>query len=328
MAAVLAAAVPATAAASERGLGVVVVADPPVDAAVEAVSWGIERGAEKESWRAQRLVDGELGAALSRCGAGDAACRASALAAARPPVVLFVRVRLDVKTEGESVLDGRLIERSTGETSALSQRYCKKCGLIEVTDLGADLASELLRTRARRDAPGTAIRVVATPRDASVFIDDVRAGSPGQTHRLAPGPHVIRVERDGYLTATRTVTAIEGSAVPVDIVLVPMGEAGPPPWRRWGPWALGAAGLAGVGLGIGYFAMHQEAASGARENPFSRDARTHGIVATTVGVALIGGAALWWWIDGRGGPASEARDAQVFFFPSERGGYVSWTVDF
>ncbi|MEH6616655.1 MAG: PEGA domain-containing protein [Porticoccus sp.] len=50
------------------------------------------------------------------------------------------------------------------------------------------------------------IRVLASPSDASVWIDGVRRGTAGKTFRLPARSHRIDIKRPGYASQTRTVT--------------------------------------------------------------------------------------------------------------------------
>lgn len=50
------------------------------------------------------------------------------------------------------------------------------------------------------------IRVLASPSDASVWVDGVRRGTVGKTFRLPARPHRIDIKKPGYASQTRTVT--------------------------------------------------------------------------------------------------------------------------
>ncbi len=50
------------------------------------------------------------------------------------------------------------------------------------------------------------IRVLASPSDASVWVDGVRRGTAGKTFRLPARPHRIDIKKPGYASETRTVT--------------------------------------------------------------------------------------------------------------------------
>ena len=54
------------------------------------------------------------------------------------------------------------------------------------------------------------IRVSASPADATVWIDGVARGKPGQTFSLPARPHRIEIRKPGYATETRTITPKPG----------------------------------------------------------------------------------------------------------------------
>ena len=64
------------------------------------------------------------------------------------------------------------------------------------------------------------IRVAATPADATVWIDGVAKGKPGQTFSLPARPHRIEIRKPGYATATRTITPKPGLDQLVQVTLL------------------------------------------------------------------------------------------------------------
>lgn len=64
------------------------------------------------------------------------------------------------------------------------------------------------------------VQVVASPADASVWIDGVMRGTQGQTFTLPARQHRIELRRAGYATATRTVTPQPGLDQVVKVTLL------------------------------------------------------------------------------------------------------------
>ncbi|TNF07868.1 MAG: PEGA domain-containing protein [Gammaproteobacteria bacterium] len=64
------------------------------------------------------------------------------------------------------------------------------------------------------------VQVVASPGDASVWIDGVLRGTQGQTFTLPARQHHIELRRPGYATATRTVTPQPGLDQVVKVTLL------------------------------------------------------------------------------------------------------------
>ncbi len=117
-----------------------------------------------------------------------------------------------------------------------------------------------------------ALLVTTAPEGAAVYLDDAAtpAGHTPVTLDVEPGAHAVRLSREGFQVALRTVEIKGGerSAVAVELRAV---EAAPaaaegPGWRPVAGWV--AVGLGAAGLGLGVWAhldgLEQQALAGRR----------------------------------------------------------------
>jgi hypothetical protein len=101
--------------------------------------------------------------------------------------------------------------------------------------------------------------------EATVTIDGTKllAAAIGLPRKVNPGSHVVKATATGYLAFEKKVDLREGAAsVPIEAVMTPDGsmqglpaESTPPPGPRKPPgwaYAMGAVGLVGGGVGIGF----------------------------------------------------------------------------
>jgi hypothetical protein len=65
----------------------------------------------------------------------------------------------------------------------------------------------------------TTVVVKSTPDGADVTVDGKYMGSTPSTLRLAPGDHVIVIEKSGYKTWQRTMSVNPGGIVTIDATL-------------------------------------------------------------------------------------------------------------
>jgi hypothetical protein len=96
----------------------------------------------------------------------------------------------------------------------------------------------------RADPPGDqgVLSVTSNPIGARVWIDNVEVGhTPLQDHKVGEGPHVVRVELDGYHWVSREVSvdrkvALDLGSLPLEPIVQAAG-----PVRLWGSGLDGAA---------------------------------------------------------------------------------------
>ncbi|MFO0632623.1 MAG: PEGA domain-containing protein [Nannocystaceae bacterium] len=213
----------------------------------------------------QRLVQGlgeraraaASGTAASQC--ADAACwRAEAEAAhARR----FVRTTITADDRDYEITAALIDAAGGGAVLAEATRRCEICGLDEVADTVDDVAAVLRR---RVDAPTSSLptlQVLTRPSGARVLVDGEVVGVTPLELAVAAGPHDVRVEKAGYAAQLRRIDAVEGTRENVELTLValPRDDAARGAGRglRTGGAIATAAGIAGVGLGIGLVVLDE-----------------------------------------------------------------------
>ncbi len=147
-----------------------------------------------------------------------------------------------------SLVDGR-----TGEELATGQDSCEICGVVDAGNMVATAAATL-RTKLDALAKGPSTLVLTSdPRGAVVTIDGQIVGTTPLERPVAPGKHIVRVSRDGYIAIEREVTFVEGMRETLEFAL----EKVPSrlPGRGWG-WASMFVGLATTGGGLAMTVMH------------------------------------------------------------------------
>ena len=65
----------------------------------------------------------------------------------------------------------------------------------------------------------SSVTVKSTPQGADVTVDGKYVGSTPSTLKLAPGDHMISVEKPGFKSWRRTVTLASGSEITLDATL-------------------------------------------------------------------------------------------------------------
>ena len=169
---------------------------------------------------------------------------------------------------------------------------CEICG---VADVGALLsaAAATLRTKLDALASGPATLLLeSNEADADVFIDGELVGTTPLDRQVIPGKHLLRVQKDGFITLEREVTFVEGVSENLEMNL----EKVPSrlPGRTWG-WASLGVGIVALGGGVGLTYLHDtnhlKTCSGANKDSFGNCKFLWNTKWAGVGTA-IGGAAL------------------------------------
>ncbi len=161
-----------------------------------------------------------------------------------------------------------------------------------------------------------ALLVTTAPEGAAVYLDDAAtpAGHTPVTLDVEPGAHAVRLSREGFQVALRTVEIKGGerSAVAVELRAV---EAAPaaaegPGWRPVAGWVAVGLGAAGLGLGVwahldGLEQQDEGAKLGPGEQAEARTLNDHidrddalmGVGYGVGGALLVGGVVLLLWPD-------------------------------
>lgn len=117
------------------------------------------------------------------------------------------------------VLTAKLIALAPGGL-AVRQRFCEQCADDRVAEASAELARQLLQDLAVRSGR-TVLDVASTPPGARVTLDGQPVGATDAMFHTFPGDHVVLIEKSGFRTERRTVTAEEGRTAVVAVALAP-----------------------------------------------------------------------------------------------------------
>ncbi len=196
-----------------------------------------------------------------------------------------------------TVLSGKLIATSS-HAVVFAQRYCDHCADDKLTEASTDLTQELLKRLAVRDGR-TVLSVRSVPTGARITLDGAAIGATDGTFNIAPGSHVVLLEKDGFQSETQTTTAEEGKTTEVSRTLRPtnandgMPQTPPGPGRSWLVPALVIGGGAVVAIGGGVLLAIDEDPSPTGGKTYL-DTAPAGIAVGLAGLATIGvGVYLW-----------------------------------
>ncbi len=129
--------------------------------------------------------------------------------------------------ESELIISARLLVPSDN-TFAFDQRFCSHCTDDTIVSTTKALTQSLIEQLAQ-DRGRTVLAVNSEPASAGVFVDGETAGVTDLKMNISPGPHTVRIERQGYNTELRQVTGIEGKTVALTVKLTLVGAAGASP---------------------------------------------------------------------------------------------------
>lgn len=128
-------------------------------------------------------------------------------------------------------LRGELLDLRTRELGASAEQSCNSC---DAGTLSAQLA-EMSRTLLTEtiDRPRSVLSVTTSPAGARVLIDSRWLGlSPYQKESFV-GPHIVKVQRDGYLAQVQQLQLAPGQTAAVHLTLHPVDnkKTARPRWR-------------------------------------------------------------------------------------------------
>lgn len=225
--------------------------------------------------------------------------------------VAIISLTLNSATK-ELAIAGRLMVPGAGVVP-VGQRYCDQCTDDTLAASTRELTQDLLNQLAVASGR-TVLEVVTVPTDALFFVDKQPAGSTDKKLAIAPGEHVLRIEKPGYLTVERLVTGVDGSTTKVEVKLeaedpkhpvtktaTQNGITQPPPPRVHGSRVAPAAlmiigGVAVVGGGV-LLALNE---SEPRAAPHTEQPRYYtstivpGGITIAAGAVAIGVGYFWW----------------------------------
>ena len=119
--------------------------------------------------------------------------------------------------EEELIVSARLLVPADN-TFAFDQRYCSHCTDDTIASTTKALMQSLVAQLAQ-DRNRTVLAVNTEPASAGVFVDGETAGVTDLKMNVSPGPHMVRIERQGYKTESRNVTCVEGKTITITVKL-------------------------------------------------------------------------------------------------------------
>ena len=171
-------------------------------------------------------------------------------------------VSISVKPAGASI---RLGDRILGTAPLDKLRVNAGKAHLEITKEG--FFTETLDVELKGDQENP-LEVALSPRDsratlivkssiagARVTIDGAARGQVPAEVRLAPGPHLVRVEQDGYQLSESTIDLSPLERRPLDVPLFKR-----PITQEWWLWTSIGVALTGAGVGIGLALTLEESA--------------------------------------------------------------------
>lgn len=240
---------PSTEISARAGVLPIVVDGELNDADQQALAAKLVEGLERGSFGI--IAPGQVAAAApeaASCASKD--CYASI--ASKAGATHLVRATVTVQDRDYQILV-ELIDGATGDVLARSDDGCEICGVADVGGL-LSAAAATLRTKLDALASGPATLILnSDPPDADVFIDGELAGTTPLDRPVIPGKHILRVQKDGFITLEREVTFVEGVREEMEMSLdkVPSRLPG----RAWG-WASLGVGVAALGGGVALTYLH------------------------------------------------------------------------
>lgn len=289
------------------GLGLCTPGLPPASAGeaprttrVAVAPLGVE-GSLEAHWRdllGEQLREGlsradwTLVTSTTRC--ADQSCRARVASELHARYLVEANVVVQEQTYR---IELRLVDGDTGAVSISGRETCQVCGVAEVGEVLADQAAALASKLAQAERQPASVRVLSRPAGARVLLDGAQVGQTPVEVQTPPGPHVIRVEREGYTPREVDLESRSGFRDRLDLDLSPDPRTQKARWFT--PWGitLTVVGSAALVSGVTLLALHGQEytprCSGSDQDSmgdcrFRYDTRTGGIVATALGGVTLG----------------------------------------
>ncbi len=285
--------------AAQAESGVVVVGASAERHERVAISGAVEAATRNAGWTLppKPLTDKEADAMVTCTGSSSPwACLPPSLNTSTEHVLVVGVEHQRENGTPMTVLSGKLIATSS-HTVVSAQRYCDHCADDKLTEASTDLTQELLKRLAVRDGR-TVLSVHSVPTGARITLDGAAIGATDGTFNIAPGSHVVLLEKDGFQSETQTATATEGKTTEVSRTLRPVKDKGgtsPTPVVPHGPersWlvpavVVGGGAVAVIGGGV-LLAIDEDPSPGHAQKPTFHQTAGLGTGFVGVGIAAIG----------------------------------------
>lgn len=188
-----------------------------------AVRNAVEEALRDAGWNLERPFSRRESAAVARCFAADKPGLCIASAAAKNGVGRVVAVQVDPERGKSSRAPLRLsgqLAAAGDDDVVLQLRFCNPCGKRELPQAAQELVKLLLENSQVRAAT-TKIALRTKPAGVVVTVDGKLIGGESSELVTVAGSHTLLFELDGYTRQTRTVEALEGQTVTVEVELSP-----------------------------------------------------------------------------------------------------------
>ncbi len=204
----------------------------------------------------------------------------------------------EVEQEGPD-LEVRLevVDVESGQSVASTEGLCEICGEDEIFASTADVAAQLIPRLERLEPEPARIVLEGQPRGATVEIDGQVVGALPWEGEVEPGEHELVISSEGYVSLRRTIVANAGVQEVTGLQLMETIDDGRASRRLVGAGAgLISAGVVGVGLGAGLFALdgrpYRRGCDPADVDVNGRCPQMYEATAPAVVAVVVGGAAL------------------------------------
>lgn len=167
-----------------------------------------------------------------------------------------------------------------GKDPRSKNRDCERCTDVTMRSTADALMADLTGD----DGPRGRVRLRSRPAGAKVSIDGQPVGETPMAHRLAPGTHELKFERQGRPPQTRSVTIEAGQTVTAEVSFEPTSMR-----QKLAYAALAGGAALVVGGGILYsLDEDQDPPDGPQMNPTYFDTAPHAIAFIATGAVAIG----------------------------------------
>lgn len=257
----------------------------------------VETGLRDGGWAVKPFGEAVVEAGVNpaeilRCVDKAEECMVAAAEPAAVDRVVVVQLKTARDSEGipQVVLSGSIFDGRAGTRIHSAQRFCESCNAMGALVEQAGALADELRTATAGSAAGEGtVTVRSTPAGAEVWIDGVRVGVAGEPIKVAAGHHAIEARLPGYGAVRRELDVEAGIPAAWDVALVAVsGRDERPAWKRHAKWAALGGGVLMTALGVAWIAVDGPQSEGGLRQPDERKTLVPGIIATTVGVGLLG----------------------------------------
>lgn len=208
--------------------------------------------------------------------------------------VLFLRSSRDSEgPDANTTVVAKLFSADTGELLQVEQRICERCSSAErLAKLTTELVADIAASELAHEATATFLEVSSSPENAILSIDGNVVGTTGDSYRITPGDHVIKVHLDGHRPAEQTITvgANEHKAVSFSLERLSSKKPSSTNLRTVFGWGAIGVGSAAMAAGLVWIAVDGEPAhsEGEIRDTVINDTKGLGVTSLIVGGVLVG----------------------------------------